>query len=130
MFFVGRAFFEKVAQSSGRVCKHERLEPLGKAFGQQFGSSEAKLDVQIESKWRLETSLEGRIDSKLRSEASLDSQEQSKLALESGWTALRERRTAAGKQVEGQLGGFGALQALSSPGVRDILVKYLVRYNI
>ena len=68
MFFVGRAFFEKVAQSSGRVCKHERLEPLGRAFGQQFGSSDAKLDVQIESKWRLEASLEA----KLRLEAGLE----------------------------------------------------------
>ena len=79
---------------------------------------------------RLEAGLEGRLEAKLRWEASFEDQVESKFALESGWTALRVPRRAAGSACWVQLGRVGSLQPFRPQELRDILEGYYIRLSI
>ena len=101
------------------------MEPLGRAFGQQFGTSETKLEAKL----RLEAGLEGRLEAKLRLEASLEASGRgSKRQVALGEAASCAWR-AAGSACWVQLGRVGDLHPLESDELRDILAEHYVGYD-
>ena len=108
MFFLG---FGRPGERLGR-----RLEPLGRAFGRQFGSSEAKLDGQVRPK---------------AAQRAQDGTPDRPRAAQEHRTArqARPKRRPRGQaerskgQYRAQLGEKKALQSLRAPEIRSDLAE-------